>query len=97
MADRPAINRMTGRTIVYSRSGNSPEHDNLLLPNGKKIGEVSTDEIRQIFGQLGIEGAHIDGRAIIVGRYHEFISGIYDAAGLRAVKEYLEGRKQNNG
>jgi len=90
MADRPAINRMTGRTIVYSRTGNAPEHDNLLLPNGKKIGEVSTDEIRQIFGQLGIEGAHIDGRAIVVRRYAEFIGGIFNAAGLRAVKEFLE-------
>ena len=94
MPDRPAINRMTGRTIIYSRSGNSPEHDNLLLPNGKKIGEVSTDEIRQIFGQLGIEGAHIDGRAIVVRRYAEFIGGIFNAAGLRAVKEFLE---QQNG
>jgi hypothetical protein len=90
-----SIPRLTTQTIVYSKSGNSPEHDNLRLPNGKTIAESTTDEIRQIFGQLGIEGAHTDGRAIIVRRYHEFISGIYDAAGLRAVKEFLEERQNN--
>jgi hypothetical protein len=90
MSDRPAINRMTTQTIVYSKSGNSPEHDGLLLPNGRKIGESTTVEIRQIFGQLGIEGAHTDGRAIIVRRYAEFIGGIFNEAGLRAVKEFLE-------
>ena len=90
MSDRPSINRMVGQTIVYSRSGNSPEHDCVLLPNGRTVGESTTDEIRQIFGQLGIEGAHIDGRAIVVRRYAEFIGGIFNAAGLRAVKEFLE-------
>jgi hypothetical protein len=93
MSDRPAINRMTGQTIVYSRSGNSPEHDNLLLPNGKKVSETSTEDLRPLLAKLGIENAHTDGRAIIVRRYAEFIGGIFNEAGLRAVKEFLESKE----
>jgi hypothetical protein len=93
MSDRPAINRMTGQTIVYSRSGNSPEYDNLLLPNGKKVSETSTEDLRPLLAKLGIENAHTDGRAIIVRRYAEFIGGIFNEAGLRAVKEFLESKE----
>jgi hypothetical protein len=88
------IPRLTTQTIVYGRSGNSPEHDNLLLPNGKKISEVSTEELRPLLAQLGIENAHTDGRAIIVRRYAEFISGIFNEAGLRAVKDFLESKNK---
>jgi hypothetical protein len=78
------------KTIVYSKTGNSPEHDNLLLPNGKKVSEVSTEELRPLLAKVGIENAHTDGRAIIVRRYAEFIGGIFNEAGLRAVRDFLE-------
>jgi hypothetical protein len=85
------IPRLTTQTIVYGRSGNSPEHDNLLLPNGKRVCEVSTDELRALLAPF-IEGAHVDGRAIIVRRYAEFVGGIFNEAGLRAVKDFLESK-----
>jgi hypothetical protein len=88
------IPRLTTQTIVYSRTGNDPSHDHILLPNGKKVSEVSTEELRPLLAKLGIENAHTDGRAIIVRRYAEFIGGIFNDAGLRAVKEFL--KEQDN-
>jgi hypothetical protein len=94
MADAPTIQRITGRTIVFSKSGNSPEHDGLLLPNGKKISETGTEELRSILAALGVENAFIDGRAILCSRYADLIGDVYHKAGMAAVKSYLEDKKK---
>jgi hypothetical protein len=92
--DRPAINRMVGTTTIYGKHGNNPAHDNLLLPTGKRIADSSLDEIRSVMAALGVENAFVDGRAVLCARYHELISGIYDAAGMAAVKKYLEDKQK---
>jgi hypothetical protein len=91
-ADRPAINRLTGRTIVYSKSGNSPEHDGLLLPTGKTVGETSTEELRPILARFGVENPHTAGRAVIVAEYARVIGEVYSAAGMAALKQYLKDK-----
>jgi len=79
---------------VYSRTGNSPEHDSLLLPNNKTVAETSDDEIRQIAARLGIENAWTAGRAQVVSQYHTLIKDVYDDAGMAAVKKYLEDKQK---
>jgi hypothetical protein len=97
MADtvtRPSIPRLTGRQIIFSASGNDPSHDSLKIPGGRTVGEVTTDEIRQIAARLGIENAHTAGRAEIVAAYAKVCSEIYDSAGLKALTEFLEERRR---
>ena len=95
MADetRPTISRLTGQTISYGKFGNAPEFDGLRLPNNKTIAESSDHEIRQICARLGIENAWTAGRAVIVAKYSERISDIFNTAGAAAVERYLDGLK----
>jgi hypothetical protein len=88
---RPDIPRLTTQTIVYSRTGNSPEHDNLLLPNGRTVGETSTEELRPILARF-VDGAHTLGRAILVAKYAEVIREVSEAASMKAITEFLKAK-----
>jgi hypothetical protein len=81
VADTPAIQRLTGRTIIFSKSGNDPSHDSLPLPDGRTVSECSTDDLRGIFAKFGIENCWTDGRAAIVSRWADFIGKVYSEAG----------------
>jgi hypothetical protein len=94
MTDRPAINRMTGRTIIFSKSGNDPSHDVLPLPDGRKVGDVDTETLRGIFSKFGIENVWTDGRATIVSRWADFINKVYADAGQEAVNRFLSERRR---
>jgi hypothetical protein len=89
---RPEIQRLTGRTIIYSKSGNDPAHDSLMLPTGKTIAETPTEELRAIFVRFKIENAHTDGRAIICSRYAALVSDVFNKAGEAALKAFLRDR-----
>jgi hypothetical protein len=84
------IHRLTGRTVIFSKSGNDPSHDSLCLPNGKTIAESTTDEIRAVAAALEIPEAWTAGRAQIVSAYADRIGAIYHESGMAAVKNYLQ-------
>jgi hypothetical protein len=64
-------------------------HDNLSLPDGRKLGEVT--ELASALVGLQIPGAsHENGRAANAQAYANYIAGIHTAAGNRAVAEWLQ-------
>jgi hypothetical protein len=92
-----ALQKITTQTITYSRSGNAPEFDGLMLPGGRKIGETETEELRSILARFGIAGAFTTGRAQLVAEYARVIGEVYNAAGLKAITEFLEKQKNGEG
>jgi hypothetical protein len=92
--DGRTLQRISTKTVVFSRTGNSPEFDDLMLVNGKTVGETSTDELRSLLARFGIESAHRAGRAQIVSEYAALIKEVYDAAGVAAVKAFLEEKEK---
>ena len=94
MVDVPALKRITTQTIIYSASGNSPEHDSLPLPDGRKVGEVDTESLRGIFAKFGLADCWTDGRASLVSKWASFIGDVYAKAGQEAVKQFLSERRR---
>jgi hypothetical protein len=88
------IPRLTTQTIIYSASGNSPQHDSLPLPDGPTVGQASTDDLRGIFAKFGIENCWTDGRAAMVSRWADFIGKVYSEAGQQAVRQFLSERRR---
>jgi hypothetical protein len=83
---------MTGQVIEYGRSGNSPEHDSLLLPNGKTVGETSTEELRPMLARFNIPHVFTAGRAQIVAEYARISGEIFNEAGRKALDAWLAQR-----
>ena len=63
--------------------------DDLKLPNGKTVGETPDAELRTALHALGVEGAHRDGRNLIVARFSALIANFKEKAGNEAVAAYL--------
>ena len=72
------------------------QHDDLALPNGSVIGQTDNETLRRIFAGLGIEGAHRDGRDILVGRYVRMLKNIFDEVGNKAVTAFLESKRDSH-
>jgi hypothetical protein len=79
-----------GRGPTWSSAG---ANDSLLLPSGKTIAETPDPELRTALDALGIEGAHRDGRNIIVQRYADLIANFRQKAGDAAITAYLAANK----
>lgn len=67
--------------------------DLLLLPNGRKIGDVPNEDLRHEFARLGIEDAHTLGREALCQRYSDTLRKIGDAAASKAIAEFLQSKK----
>jgi hypothetical protein len=94
MTRSDTIHRLTGRTIIYSKTGNDPSHDSLPLPDGRKVGDVDTEELRGIFAKFGIADCWTDGRASLVSKWASFIGDVYAKAGQEAVRQFLSERRR---
>jgi hypothetical protein len=67
-------------------------HDDLPFVGGRKLGDVSDEELRPALARLGIEGAHVHGRQILAARYGKLLGKIHDDAGRAAVDTFLSHR-----
>jgi hypothetical protein len=89
------LQKITTRTIMYSASGNSPEHDRLPLPDTERtVGETDTETLRGIFAKFGIDNAWTEGRASLVSKWAKFIGEVYAEAGQAAVSKLLTERRR---
>jgi hypothetical protein len=70
--------------------GSTPALDNLRVPDGRRVGDLSHAETYSILGGLGIEGfSHNLGRADAVALYGRFLQSIFDEAGQKALDEFF--------
>jgi hypothetical protein len=67
-------------------------HDDLKLPSGRLVGQVNNEELRAELARVGIEGAHSDGRNIIVARYAAILQNVFNLAGNAAVAAFLQSK-----
>jgi hypothetical protein len=67
-------------------------HDDLKLPSGRLVGQVNNEELRAELSGL-VEGAHVDGRNVIVARYAAVLLSVFNRAGNAAVVEFLESKR----
>jgi len=66
-------------------------HEDLKLPDGRRIGEVKHHELASIFDKLKIPGfSHTLSRSAAIEKYAEHIAPIAKAGADKAVAEWLE-------
>jgi hypothetical protein len=68
----------------------------LLLPDGRKLGETDTDQLRPILSKLGIKNAHTRPRTEIAHDYAVLLERIHNEAGDRSVAAFLEGARHHD-
>jgi hypothetical protein len=74
----------------------SRRHEDLKLPDGRRLGDVKTHELASAFDKLRIPGFHHTmGRSEAILTYAEFVRPIYEAAGEKAVREWLENNRSD--
>jgi hypothetical protein len=64
-----------------------------MTPVGSTIRLTSTEDLRRQFHQLGIPGAHTEGRNVICNRYAAMLREIHDDAGSIAVDAFLQSKR----
>lgn len=70
------------------------EHDHLLIAPDRKVGDVDNAELTARLERLNIPGfSHANGRAANIHAFAVAREKVYDAAGTRAVLEWLRGGK----
>jgi hypothetical protein len=67
-----------------------PQWGHLPIPGNSTVNKTSNEVLRNLFSRMGIEGAHTEGRHQLLVKYAALLGRIHDAAGERAVNEYLE-------
>src|SRR5262249_31052669 len=80
---------LTTSAIPSTVYGGVWDHLPLPKPHGT-VGATDTQDLRRIFHELGIVGAHRDGRETICGRYALLLREIGNAGSDRAILEFLE-------
>jgi hypothetical protein len=66
-------------------------HENLRLPDGRVLKDVKTHELMPVLDKLRIPNfSHTMSRSAAILLFAQFIKPIYEAAGEKAVREWLE-------
>jgi hypothetical protein len=67
------------------------EHDDLPLPNGRRVGDVSTPELNHFLEKLLPAFDERTGRQAALERYAAAHARVFDNAGKEAVKQWHKG------
>jgi hypothetical protein len=74
--------------------GSSPALDNLRIPDGRRIGDLSHGEVYAVLGGLGIDGFnHNLGRADAIAAYSRHLEKIAHAAGEAAIAAWMAEKR----
>jgi len=65
-------------------------HDHLPAPGGGTIGEWPNERVRPYFARIGLDGAHTSGREVLCQKYGQLLRKVHDAAGEKAVVDWLK-------
>jgi hypothetical protein len=65
-------------------------YDHLLLPDGRRLGDTDTDQLRPILSKLGVKDSHTRPRPEISHDYAVLLERVHNEAGDRAVATFLE-------
>jgi hypothetical protein len=71
-------------------------YDHLLLPDGRKLGDTPTEQLRPILSKLGIRDSHTRPRPEVAHDYAVLLEKIHNEAGDRAVATFLEGARHRD-
>jgi hypothetical protein len=77
-------------TSTFGGPVGDPTND-LMLPNGSTVGQVSNEVLRGQLAKLGIEGAHTKPRSQLVDAYAAMLKRIGDEGSAKAIDAFLKG------
>jgi hypothetical protein len=66
-------------------------HDHLPMPNGRKVGDMSTPELNRVLERVLTVFDERAGRAANLERFSAAHDEVYDRAGKEAVRLWLKG------
>jgi hypothetical protein len=71
-------------------------YDHLLLPDGRKLGDTPTEELRPILSRMGVRDAHTRPRPEVAADFNVILDRVRVEAGDRAVATFLEGARHRD-
>jgi hypothetical protein len=80
--------------VSITSFGTTPSLDNLRIPDGRRIGDLSHGEVYAVLSGLGIDGfSHNLGRTDAIAAYSRHLEKIAHAAGEAAIAQWMAEKR----